>query len=121
MTACEELASEAVNHDVVIVSHVSPIKAAVSWALGGGPEVSWRLSLSVASITRIATGGLAGAALVSFNETAHLDTGPQARGPGVAVSRRGRPPGSSAFRPGTRGTVPRRSPARGGFAGDRVL
>jgi len=75
-TACAELASEAANHDVVIVSHVSPIKAAVSWALGGGPELSWRLSLGVASISRISTGP-GGPALVSFNETAHLGGAPR--------------------------------------------
>jgi alpha-ribazole phosphatase len=74
--ACDELAAEAAGHDVVVVSHVSPIKAAVSWALGCGPELSWRLSLSVASITRVATGGPGGPALVSFNETAHLGTAP---------------------------------------------
>ena len=70
--ACEELSAEAARSDVVVVSHVSPIKAAVTWALGGGPELSWRLSLGVASITRISTGGPVGPALVSFNETAHL-------------------------------------------------
>jgi len=71
--ACEELSAEAACSDVVVVSHVSPIKAAVTWALRGGPELSWRLSLGVASITRISTGGPVGPALVSFNETAHLD------------------------------------------------
>ncbi len=70
--ACEELAAEAASCDVVVVSHVSPIKAAVIWALGGGAEMSWRLSLGVASISRIQTGGSGGPALVSFNETAHL-------------------------------------------------
>jgi probable phosphoglycerate mutase len=70
--ACEEIASEAALGDVVIVSHVSPIKAAVTWALGTSPELSWRLSLGVASITRIATDGSRGPSLVSFNETAHL-------------------------------------------------
>jgi broad specificity phosphatase PhoE len=70
--ACEEIAAEAARRDVVIVCHVSPIKAAVSWALGAGPEVSWRLSLGVASITRIATGQARGPVLVSFNETGHL-------------------------------------------------
>jgi len=74
--ACAALASEAVGDDVVIVSHVSPIKAAVSWALGAGPELSWRLSLGVASISRIAIGP-AGPALVSFNETAHLGDAPR--------------------------------------------
>jgi broad specificity phosphatase PhoE len=71
-TACEEIASEATTGDVLVVSHVSPIKAAVAWALGAGAGVSWRLSLGVASITRVRTGGAGGPALVSFNETAHL-------------------------------------------------
>jgi probable phosphoglycerate mutase len=70
--ACEELAAEAAQGEVIVVSHVSPIKAAVAWALRAGPEVSWRLSLGVASITRIATDGPRGPALVSFNETDHL-------------------------------------------------
>jgi broad specificity phosphatase PhoE len=70
--ACEELASEAARHDVVVVSHVSPIKAAVAWALGTPPDIAWRLSLSVASITRITTDASSGPALVSFNETEHL-------------------------------------------------
>jgi broad specificity phosphatase PhoE len=69
--ACADLADEAARGDVVIVSHVSPIKAAVAWALGGGAELSWKLSLGVASITRITTGSN-GPALVSFNESAHL-------------------------------------------------
>jgi len=75
--ACDELAPEAARCDVVIVSHVSPIKAAVIWALGGEPELSWRLSLGVASITRIATGGSDGPALVSFNEMTHLSRTPE--------------------------------------------
>lgn len=57
--------------EVIAVSHVSPIKSAVAWALGTGPEVAWRLQLSVASLTRIAL-GWGGPALVSFGETGHL-------------------------------------------------
>ncbi len=38
---------------VVAVSHVSPIKAAVAWALGAGEELGWRMFLDLASITRI--------------------------------------------------------------------
>jgi broad specificity phosphatase PhoE len=53
---------------VVAVSHVSPIKGAVTWALGVSPELAWRMRLDVASITRIAEGPT----LVTFNETAHL-------------------------------------------------
>ena len=42
--------------DVVVVSHVSPIKAAVAWALGAGDDLAWRLHLSTASLTRVAWG-----------------------------------------------------------------
>lgn len=58
--ACEELAATTATADggdagdVVVVSHVSPIKAAVAWALGVGDEVTWRLYLAPGSITRIA-------------------------------------------------------------------
>lgn len=38
--ACEELAADAAHRDVVVVSHVSPIKAAVTWALGVGDCVA---------------------------------------------------------------------------------
>lgn len=69
--ALEELATEARTEDIVIVSHVSPIKSAVTWALGTGPESTWRMSLDRASICTIAIGPN-GPALVSFNETGHL-------------------------------------------------
>jgi len=39
--------------DVVVVSHVSPIKAAVAWALGADDAVVWRMHLSNASVTTI--------------------------------------------------------------------
>ena len=59
--------------NVVAVSHVSPIKAAVSWALGAGEELGWRMFLDVASITRI--GGRDGqGSLLGFNDTSHLPT-----------------------------------------------
>jgi broad specificity phosphatase PhoE len=52
---------------MVAVSHVSPIKAAVLWALGL-PELSaWRLRLDNASVTRLAPGP-DGPVLLSFNE-----------------------------------------------------
>lgn len=71
-SACEELVDEARDHDVVVVSHVSPIKAAIAWTLDVGDEVSWRLFVQVASITRVVIGP-AGPALHSFNELAPLD------------------------------------------------
>jgi len=53
------------------VTHVSPVKAAVAWALGVGDEVAWRMWVGPASICRI---GFAGGSplLRSFNEVAHL-------------------------------------------------
>jgi broad specificity phosphatase PhoE len=68
-SACEELS--AAGGTTVIVSHVSPIKSAVAWALGVGDEVSWRLYLAPASITVIAVGER-GPSLRAFNVTAHL-------------------------------------------------
>jgi broad specificity phosphatase PhoE len=66
--ACEELLDDARRRDVVVVSHVSPIKAAIGWALGVGDEVGWRLFVQVASITRVAVGP-GGPSLFTFNET----------------------------------------------------
>lgn len=68
--ACADLWAEAEQADVVVVSHVSPIKAAVTWALGVGIEASWRMHLDTASVCRIGR-GRSGPALVSFNETAY--------------------------------------------------
>ncbi|MGH3812853.1 MAG: histidine phosphatase family protein [Pseudonocardiaceae bacterium] len=55
--ACVELADDAAHRDVVVVSHVSPIKAAVTWALGVGDEVAWRMFLADAAVCRIDTTG----------------------------------------------------------------
>jgi broad specificity phosphatase PhoE len=69
--ACAQLADDAQERDVLVVTHVSPVKAAVAWALGVGDEVAWRMWVAPASITRI---GFAGStpSLRSFNELAHL-------------------------------------------------
>lgn len=72
--ACADLTAEAAEHDVVVVSHVSPIKAAVAWALGVGDEAVWRMFLEVASVCRVAMGPT-GPMLRSFNECAHLPVG----------------------------------------------
>ena len=55
--------------DIVVVSHVTPIKAAVAWALGMGAELSWRLHLQTASVTRIGWGN-GHPVLHGFNELA---------------------------------------------------
>jgi len=51
--ACQELLDEIRDHDVAVVTHVSPIKAAIAWALGSGDEIAWRVFVEVASIARI--------------------------------------------------------------------
>ncbi|MGE3619423.1 MAG: histidine phosphatase family protein [Acidimicrobiia bacterium] len=71
--ACEALAADAAEHDVVVVSHVSPIKAAATWSLGVPIGVSWRLHVAPASITRIATAGVP--RLHGFDDVAHLAGG----------------------------------------------
>ena len=70
VSACMvRLAERAGDGVVVVVSHVSPIKAAVLWALGADdqPELSWRLRLDLSSVTRIAPGPL-GSVLSGFNQ-----------------------------------------------------
>ena len=67
--ACTELAERARDHDVAVVTHVSPVKAAVAWVLGAGIEISWRTHLSQASVCRIDMRET-GPVLFSFNEMA---------------------------------------------------
>jgi alpha-ribazole phosphatase len=62
-----EVLDSLVAGPVVAVSHVSPIKAAVLWALGLPDLYAWRLRLDNASITRLAPGP-DGPVLLSFNE-----------------------------------------------------
>jgi broad specificity phosphatase PhoE len=66
-SACDELAGEAAAGDVVVVSHVSPIKAAVAWALGVGDEIAWRMYIADGAVARIGFGS-AGPSLRSLNE-----------------------------------------------------
>lgn len=56
---------------VVVVSHVSPIKAAVTLALDVDPGVAWRTRLDPASVCRLELSAR-GAALVGFNDVSHL-------------------------------------------------
>ncbi len=73
-SALDELLADgsAADRTTVIVSHVSPIKAAVCWALGADDLTAWRLWVAPASISRIGTTPHGGV-LHSFNETAHLE------------------------------------------------
>jgi broad specificity phosphatase PhoE len=69
--ACTAIADAARDEDVVVVTHVSPLKAALAWALDVGDEIAWRLHVTPASISRV---GIRphGAVMLTFNETAHL-------------------------------------------------
>lgn len=51
--AIDALLADSVSAHIVVVSHVSPIKAAVAWTLGVGVEVSWRTALDRASMTTV--------------------------------------------------------------------
>jgi broad specificity phosphatase PhoE len=70
--ACEELADEARTRDVIVVSHVSPIKAALAWVLGVGDEIAWRMFVQVASIARVGFNQW-GPSLHSFNELPRVE------------------------------------------------
>jgi broad specificity phosphatase PhoE len=67
----DELTTDPGDETVALVSHVSPIKAAVAWALGADDELTWRLYVAPASITRVEVTER-GSVLRSFNEGAHL-------------------------------------------------
>ena len=69
--ACDDILAAEVNMTVV-VTHVSPIKAAVAWALGVGDEVTWRMFVSPGSLTVIGTDDRR-PVLRTFNVTSHLD------------------------------------------------
>lgn len=69
--ACDELMDSG-EEGVVVVSHVTPIKLALAWALGVPEAVSWRMHLSVASVSRIET--VTDRPVVhSYNDTCHLE------------------------------------------------
>ena len=69
--ACDALVATRPESVTIVVSHVSPIKAAVAWALGVDDAVTWRMHLDQASITRIRIGGAA-PVLLRFNDVSHL-------------------------------------------------
>ena len=67
--ACEELVAIAADLDVVVVTHVSPIKSVLAWTLGGAtgvPGVPLRTRVGQPSITKVGFGP-AGPVLHGFN------------------------------------------------------
>ena len=65
--ACNDALATLGDGITVVVSHVSPIKAAIAWSLGGDVSMSWRCHLAQAGVSRI-TKGANGPVLRSFNE-----------------------------------------------------
>jgi broad specificity phosphatase PhoE len=55
-SACAEMSEQARTSTVVVVTHVSPIKAALAWALDVPIGVSWRMYVEDASVSRIDIG-----------------------------------------------------------------
>ena len=64
--ACEELLEAARDKEIVVVTHATPIKAAMAWALGVDVSIVWRSHVDPASITSVMVRGH-GPALASFN------------------------------------------------------
>lgn len=71
-SACGELVARMGGRNIVVVSHVSPIKAAVAWALNATMDIMFHCHLSQASLCRIDVGKF-GTLLHSFNEQAAHD------------------------------------------------
>jgi alpha-ribazole phosphatase len=69
--ACEGLLDRIADRDVVVVSHVSPIKGAVAWTLGVTMEIMFHCHLAQASLCRIDVGRF-GPVLHTFNEQARV-------------------------------------------------
>ena len=74
VSACEELLPRFAVEDVVVVTHVGPIKAAVAWALGAPPNVARRMFVDLASITTVGIGTEGVPVLLSFNQRSHVAT-----------------------------------------------
>lgn len=65
--ACNDLVERGAKENIVVVSHVSPMKSAVAWALGVDIGISWNCHLDHAAICRIAIRGRR-PVLLTFNE-----------------------------------------------------
>lgn len=70
-SALSEIFESARTENIAIVSHVSPIKAAIAWSIGATVGVAWNCLLDHASISTIAIRDQ-GPAMITFNNTSHL-------------------------------------------------
>jgi len=68
-SALDELRDSVAHRNIVVISHVSPIKASVAWALGVSLDIMFHCHLSHASLCRVDVGRF-GPVLHSFNEQA---------------------------------------------------
>lgn len=67
----EDLVDRATERRIAVVCHVSPIKAAVAWALGASDDATWRMWVGPASVSEIGIRG-GDPSLRLFNRTDHL-------------------------------------------------
>lgn len=67
-SACVDLVDRAMSENIVVVSHVSPMKSAVAWALGVDVGISFNCHLDQAAVCRIAIRD-GRPVLQTFNET----------------------------------------------------
>ncbi|MCY7300141.1 MAG: histidine phosphatase family protein [Ilumatobacteraceae bacterium] len=51
--ACDDLLEAARSTNIAVVSHATPIKAAMAWALGVDVTITWRSQIDQASVTKI--------------------------------------------------------------------
>ncbi len=69
--ACDEILARSAERDIVVVSHMAPIKTAVAWALDTPLDILFHTQLSQGALCRIGVGAY-GPTLHSFNETLPL-------------------------------------------------
>tara|TARA_B110000438_G_C15487369_1_gene509929 strand:- start:391 stop:618 length:228 start_codon:yes stop_codon:yes gene_type:complete len=70
-SALEDLFEASRTSDIVVVTHVSPVKAALAWTLDVGDEVAWRTFVAPASVMTVGAGP-GGPSLRGFNDVSHL-------------------------------------------------
>lgn len=71
-TACTDILARHAGSTVVLVSHVTPIKALLRLGLGVGPSVFYRLHLDLASLSIVEFYPDGNASVRLINDTAHL-------------------------------------------------
>ncbi|MQA60127.1 MAG: bifunctional RNase H/acid phosphatase [Actinophytocola sp.] len=69
----DDLISEYGGRDVVVVSHVTPIKSLLRMGLNAGPELLFRLHLDLASLSIVEFYPDGNASVRLVNDTSHLD------------------------------------------------